>query len=74
MKIQKITSQHRRDFQAVYECEGCGTTKKGSGYDDAYFHQTVIPEMKCASCGKDTKELGIDYRPLTTKYPEGFQV
>jgi hypothetical protein len=74
MKIQKILSQHRQDFQAVYICEGCETTEKGSGYDDQYFHQTVIPDMKCKSCGKTSKELGVGYRPLTTKYPEGIQV
>ncbi len=66
MKIKTITSQHRRDFTAIYECEHCSHTKKGSGYDDANFHQNVIPEMKCPKCGKSA---GADYRPLTTKYP-----
>ena len=66
MKIKTITSQHRRDFIAVYECEHCGYTKKGSGYDDANFHQNVIPKMKCLKCGKSAS---ADYRPLTTKYP-----
>jgi ribosomal protein L37AE/L43A len=32
MKVQKILSQHRRDFQAIYECEHCGQTSKGGGY------------------------------------------
>ena len=71
MKIQKIESQSRRDFYAIYECEHCGHTKKGSGYDDAYFHQNVIPKMKCEKCGKTA---GEDYRALSTKYPEGMQV
>ena len=31
MKINKITYQHRRDFQAVYECEGCGHTCEDIG-------------------------------------------
>ena len=74
MKIQKILNQHRRDFTAIYECEGCGATEKGEGYDDAYFHQSVIPGMKCKQCDKTSSEVGADYRPLTTKYPEGFQV
>lgn len=74
MKIQKILDQHRRDFTAIYECEGCGATNEGSGYDDSYFHQSVIPEMKCRECGKTSAEVGADYRPLTTKYPEGMQV
>lgn len=38
MKIKKIISQHRRDFQAVYECEHCGYTVESYGYDDEYFH------------------------------------
>lgn len=64
MKIQKIVSQHRRDFTAIYECEHCGTTKRGSGYDDDNFHRNVIPNMPCESCGKTA-----EYRPLATKYP-----
>lgn len=67
MKIKKITSQMRRDFYAVYECEHCGATSKGSGYDDTNFHRNVIPKMKCKECGKTAAE---DYRPLETKYPD----
>lgn len=67
MKIQKITNQNRRDFTAIYECEHCGATKTGRGYDDSNFHQNVIPKMKCSECGKTA---GDDYRPLTTKYPD----
>ena len=71
MKIKTIESQNRRDFHAVYECEHCGHTHRGSGYDDTYFHQNVIPQMKCESCGKTA---GDDYRPLATKYPDGMSV
>ncbi|RLG44979.1 MAG: hypothetical protein DRN81_03080 [Thermoproteota archaeon] len=71
MKIKKRISQTRRDFTAVYECEHCGETEEGEGYDDAYFHKTVIPEMKCSECGKTA---GDEYRPSGTKYPEGVQV
>ena len=56
MKINKIISQSRRDFTAEYECEHCGHTHKGSGYDDANFHQNVIPNMACPSCGKKAPE------------------
>lgn len=31
MKIQKITSQHRRDFSAIMECEHCGHTEIDNG-------------------------------------------
>ncbi len=67
MKIKEIVSQSRRDFTAIYECEHCGATHQGSGYDDSNFHQNVIPKMKCKSCGKTA---GENYRPLTTKYPD----
>ena len=71
MKIKKIISQNRRDIQAIYICEHCGNEETSSGYDDEYFHKTVIPNMTCKSCGK---QAGNDYRALTTKYPEGMQV
>jgi predicted RNA-binding Zn-ribbon protein involved in translation (DUF1610 family) len=67
MKIKEIISQHRRDFRAVYECEHCGHTEKGSGYDDGHFHNNVIPSMICQSCGKAAPE---NYRPLAAKYPD----
>ena len=67
MKIQKIISQTRRDFTAIYKCEHCGDTHLGHGYDDSNFHQNVIPAMKCSACGKTA---GGDYKPLATKYPD----
>ena len=48
--------------------------QSGGGYDDANFHQHVIPMMRCEKCGKTGAECGADYRPLTTKYPEGYQI
>ncbi|HLV84209.1 MAG TPA: hypothetical protein VKY62_10575 [Devosia sp.] len=71
MKIKRIESQHRRDFTAIYQCEHCGWEKRGGGYDDANFHENVIPNMSCQECGK---KAGADYRPLGTKYPEGMTV
>jgi ribosomal protein L37AE/L43A len=71
MKIKTITSQHRRDFYAIYECEHCGATHESSGYDDAYFHESVIPKMECKKC---KKTADANYRPLTTKYPEGYVI
>lgn len=71
MRIKEIISQYRRDFTALYECEHCGFKKKDRGYDDANFHNNVVPNMVCPECGK---KAGETYRPLTTKYPEGYQV
>ena len=65
MKIKAITEQSRRDFQAIYECEHCGATHEGYGYDDTNFHNNVIPNMECTKCGKKGSE---DYRPLAPKY------
>ena len=69
MKIQKILKQHRRDFTAIMECESCGQTDLNRhGYDDAAYHQLVIPAMKCKLCDKTADD---SYRPLTTKYAAG---
>ena len=70
MKIKKIISQNRRDFTAIYECH-CGHTVKDSGYDDAYFHKTVVPNMPCKKCGE---KADASYRARQTKYPEGMTV
>lgn len=71
MKIKKIISQHRRDFRAIYECEHCGETREGSGYDDAHFHGNVIPCINCRKCGKTSPD---DFRPLAPKYKEHEQI
>ena len=66
MKIKQINSQHRRDFWADLECEHCGhVVKNHSGYDDQYYHESVIPTIKCPKCGKTASD---DYRPMGTKY------
>ena len=71
MKIKEIIHQHRRDFKAVFECEHCQAEFEDRGYDDANFHVNVIPRMECRRCGKTSPE---NYRPLATKYPEGFHI
>lgn len=71
MKIKTITEQSRRDFSCIYECEHCGHERNGCGYDDANFHENVIPNMECDKCHK---KADGSYRPLAAKYPEGFQV
>lgn len=71
MRIKQILNQHRRDFTAIYECEHCNYEVNKGGYDDSYFHHNVIPNMTCDKCGEKSPD---DYRPLTTKYPDGYQV
>lgn len=67
MKIKSIESQNRRDFCAIYECEHCGDTHRGTGYDDSFFHNSVIPNMECKKCGKKAAD---NYRALAPKYSE----
>jgi transcription elongation factor Elf1 len=71
MKIKEIISQHRRDFTATFECEHCGHEVVASGYDDANFHENVVPNFICPECSKKASDT---YRPLKTKYPEGYQI
>lgn len=70
MKIKDIVQQNRRDFTAIYICEGCGFEFSGSGYDDRNYHDNVIPNMGCKSCGNSRKDLGIVSEPTKTKYPD----
>lgn len=67
MIIKEIKNQHRRDFTAVYKCEHCGDEHEGSGYDDANFHQNVVPAMKCRKCGKTAVDASAARAP---KYDE----
>jgi len=74
MKITKITDQHRRDFTADIECEGCGNKEElGGGYDDRNYHDNVIPARKCSKCGKSRNALGIKGEITSTKYAD-FEV
>ncbi len=57
MKIKEKTYQHRRDFKAVFVCEHCGYENEVWGYDDANFHENVIPNMKCPYCGKTSGKV-----------------
>lgn len=72
MRIKEIISQHRRDFLCTAECEHCDHIARNvPGYDDKNFHENVVPTWVCPKC---KERAGKNYRPLTTKYPEGFTV
>jgi len=54
MKIKAFLTQYGSDFTATMECEHCGhTAKLTTGYHDDFYHDRVIPAMRCASCGKN---------------------
>ena len=77
MILIEILNQHRRDFQGKYKCEFCNyeeTDKGMSSYDDRYYHDNVIPNMKCKKCNKSTNSEGGTIINTKTKYSEGFQV
>lgn len=57
MEIVDVLWKERADFNAVIRCEHCGHHQPlYSGYDDATFHDKVIPSIKCAYCDKRTLE------------------
>lgn len=72
MRIKEIVSQHRRDFTAVYACGHCGAERKGPGYDDANYHENIVPAMACSKCGKAGEPDG--YAPRTPRHPEGVRL
>lgn len=63
MKIQKNLTTFGSDFTALMVCESCGTTAKlMSGYNDAFYHNHVIPCINCPTCDRnhygESSELG----------------
>ncbi len=75
MRIKKITSQNRRDFTAIMKCEFCEHEENNtSGYDDRFYHDNVIPDMKCKECGKSTNSENGEISRTETKFPEGLQL
>lgn len=75
MEITKITSQIRRDFTDEMVCESCGSKEiNNCGYDDRYYHEVVIPNMKCGKCGESTISSNNIIEPKQTKYPDGLQI
>lgn len=63
MRLIKKLDKVNRDFQGVYECETCHGVRIDEGldsYDDANFHENVIPEMPCYLCDKEA--------PLSKRY------
>jgi hypothetical protein len=73
MQILNIINQIRRDFTARLVCQSCKHEQiLNSGYDDDYFHQKVIPDIKCEKCGESTNSLNLPVEPFQTKYPAGM--
>jgi protein-arginine kinase activator protein McsA len=66
MRIKQYLTQSRRDFSAIMICEHCEQEATlNSGYDDANYHDNVIPNMVCKSCGE---KAPTDSVPATPRY------
>lgn len=75
MLVTKRYNQHRRDLWVDLECESCHHEQTAkSAYDDRNYWDNVVPNMKCESCNKSTKDLGLEPEIMPTKYPEGYQI
>jgi hypothetical protein len=73
MRLVKILSQHQRDFKGEYQCENCNAFEDIRGYDDRYFHDNVIPKMKCDRCGLSTLDTGTPVQLVKTEYTDSTQ-
>ncbi len=56
MKIKQIDDQLRNDLYGKLECEHCGHIQKFIGYDDANYHNNVVPTIKCKACGLTARD------------------
>lgn len=70
MKIKSILTRNRNDFTATMECEHCvHIGVNTTGYDDSFYHQRVIPAMRCRVCGKngagETEHMDAGVSPVT---------
>lgn len=53
MHLIKVIKKSRNDFKGVYQCETCHCIHIDAGldsYDDANYHNNVIPKMQCPFC------------------------
>lgn len=54
MRIIGITAALGRDLYGTLLCEHCeATAKLSGGYDDAHWHNNVLPAFHCKKCGKN---------------------
>lgn len=51
MKIQTIRDQLRNDLYGTLVCEHCGASQKFVGYNDHFWHRSVLPNVRCNACG-----------------------
>ena len=55
VKIKEYTFEMGNDFSAILQCEHCASTQTiFHGYHDDFYHNKVIPSIKCKSCGLDS--------------------
>ena len=72
MQITKRYAWNRRDFLFDATCEQCGHVSSNiDGYDDEYYYNNVMPDMKCGKCGESSNSKTTDalQTRVTPKYP-----
>ena len=76
MKLIQKKNQMRRDLDIDVECEGCGNKEEICGaYDDRYYWDNVLPDIKCSKCHKSTNDIKPEIKQnISTRYSEGTQV
>ena len=54
MKIISLDQGNGRDLYGMMKCEHCNTSARLSGgYNDAFWHEKVLPAFHCKECGKN---------------------
>lgn len=72
MQIHDLSGSIGRDLYGKIKCQHCGAVEKLSGgYDDHYWHNSVLPAMHCKSCGKNSAgEMAENHTPDTPEFAE----
>ena len=54
MQIKSMKPGTGRDLYGTLSCEHCGSEEKlVGGYDDAHWHNNVLPAQHCPTCRKN---------------------
>ena len=66
MYTVKVKGRRGRTFTAIYRCEHCGHQQEAPGCDSQHFNESLVPEMACGSCEKNSLD---SFEPLTPRHP-----
>ena len=63
MQVKKIDKTSDNDICCHLKCEFCGSEQCQYGYDDEYYFNQVVPEIKCLNCGRSTRRKISEIEP-----------